>query len=130
MAYIRNVRVYVGRHDLQADCCDRNAHDGAHVVRLELEAKTFDDHTDGDKDCPWNGSIQAALGVDIAIVRLGVQIDKFVGDGTCRYLPDEGANEGRKADREAYADGILSNTYVSNSPLVVLSLTGRSPTKW
>lgn len=82
-AYIRNVGVDVGRYDLQAHCCNRNAHYGTHVMRLELEAKALDDHTDGDEDCPWNGSIQAALGVDIAIVRLGVQIDKLVGDRTC-----------------------------------------------
>lgn len=82
-AYIGDIGIYVGRHNLQADCCDRNTHDGAHVMRLELEAKTLDDDTDGDEYGSWNGGIQTTLGIYVAMVRLGMQIDKSVGYRTC-----------------------------------------------
>lgn len=52
-------------------------------MRLELEAKTLDDDTDGDEYGSWNGGIQAALGIYVAMVRLGMQIDKSVGYRTC-----------------------------------------------
>lgn len=52
-------------------------------MRLELETQTLDDDTNGNEYGSWNGGIQAALGVYIAMVRLSMQIDKSVGYRTC-----------------------------------------------
>lgn len=52
-------------------------------MRLELETQTLDDDTNGDEYSSWDGGIQAALGIYIAMVRLGMQIDKSVGYRTC-----------------------------------------------
>lgn len=82
-AYIGDVRIDVGRHDLQAYGCNCDTHDGAHIMRLELEAYALDDDTDGDEYGSWDRGVQAALGIDIAIVGLGMQIDKSVGYRTC-----------------------------------------------
>lgn len=64
-------------------------------MRLELEAYTLDDDTNGDKYGSWDGGVQATFRIDIAIVGFGVQIDKSIGYRTCRYLSDEGTNKRR-----------------------------------
>lgn len=46
---------------------------------LELKAETLDDDTDGNKYGSRYGGIQTALGVHIAIVRFGVEVDESIG---------------------------------------------------
>lgn len=52
-------------------------------MRLELEAKALDYDADRDEYGSWNGGVQAALGINIAIVCLRVQIYKSIGYRTC-----------------------------------------------
>lgn len=81
--YISDIGVDVGRHDLQTDGCNCNTHDRAHVMRLELEAYALNDDTNWNEYGSWDGGVQPAFGINITIVRFGVQIDKSVGYRTC-----------------------------------------------
>lgn len=58
-------------------------------MRLELKAYTLYDDSNGDEYGSRNGGVQAAFGIDIAIVGFGVQVNKSVGYRTCRYLSDQ-----------------------------------------
>lgn len=52
-------------------------------MRLELEANTLDDNTDGNENCPWNGRIKATLGIYVTVVCLRMQIYKSIRYRTC-----------------------------------------------
>lgn len=52
-------------------------------MRLELEAETLDDDTDGYEYGSRDGCVQAALGVYVTVVCLCVQIDESIGYRTC-----------------------------------------------
>lgn len=47
-------------------------------MRLELETHTLDDNTDRYEYGSGNRGVQPAFGIYIAVVRLGVEIDKSV----------------------------------------------------